>query len=65
MLEDPLGPSAISFGLPVHINHFTVLVYGTAQTILLAVDLDGYLVDVEVVAVTKGGILTAQQIVES
>jgi len=31
MLEDPLGRSAISFGLQVHINHFPALVYGASQ----------------------------------
>jgi hypothetical protein len=39
--------------LKIHINHFTVLVYGPPEIMLLAVDLDEYFIDVKGVAETS------------
>ena len=39
--------------MKIHINHFTVLVYGPPELMLLAVDLDEYFIDVKGVAETS------------
>ena len=52
-LEETLRCCAITLGLQVDINHFTVLIYSTPQVMLLTVDLDGNFIDVERVAVAS------------
>jgi hypothetical protein len=57
-LEKPFSRYTIAFGLQIHIQHFTVLVYRSPQVMLLAVDFDEYFIDVE--GVTKSSVLSLQ-----
>jgi hypothetical protein len=49
-LEEAFCSCAISLGLEIHINYFTVLIHGSPQVMLLAIDSYEYFIDVECVA---------------
>ncbi len=56
--EESLCSSTIPLGLQIHIHHFTVLVYGPPQVMLLAIDLYEGFIDVECIAIAS--VLTLQ-----
>ena len=52
-LKESLRSGTISLGLQVHVNHFTVLIYGPPEIVLLAIDSDEHFIDVEGVAIAS------------
>jgi hypothetical protein len=49
--EKVLGGSSIPFCLQEYINHLTILVYGSPQIMLLAIDLHEDFTDIEGIAI--------------
>ena len=49
--EESLRSSPIALGLQININYFTILIHGSPEIVLLAVDSDKDLVDIEGIAI--------------
>lgn len=59
-LEEAFSRSTISFGLKIHIYHFTILVHGSPKVRLLAIDLHKHFIDEE--GITVSSVLSLQEL---